>query len=248
MNETLLLVVVIIVLLAVVGWLLYERRRTTALRSKFGPEYERAVEDVGDRRAAEGELRKRQERVQALEIRPLGGQDRQRYATEWRQVQALFVDEPKTAIDDADDLIGRLMEARGYPVADFEQRVADISVDHAVVAQHYRTAHAIAERRDEVDTDTEALRQAMVHYRALFEDLLGPTDGQTAEPVRPPVTSDQPEVTSDQPEVTSDQPEVTSDQPEVTSDQPEVTSDQPEVTSDQPKATPDQPEATRRAS
>jgi hypothetical protein len=153
------------------------------------------VKDAGDRRTAEGELRKRQERVQALEIRPLEGEDRERYATEWRQVQALFVDEPKAAIDDADDLIGRVMKARGYPVADFEQRVADISVDHAAVVEHYRAAHAIAERRDEVDTDTEALRQAMVHYRALFEDLLGPTDDQTAEPARPAATPDQPEVT-----------------------------------------------------
>jgi hypothetical protein len=188
MNETLLLVVVIVVLLAVVGWLLYERRRTTELRSRFGPEYERTVKDTGDRRTAEGELRQRRERVEALEIRPLGGQDRQRYATEWRQVQSLFVDEPKAAVDDADDLIGRVMEARGYPVADFEQRVADISVDHGAVVQHYRAAHAIAERRDEVDTDTEALRQGMVHYRALFEDLLGPTDDQTAEPARPAAT------------------------------------------------------------
>jgi hypothetical protein len=188
MNETLLLVVVIVVLLAVVGWLLYERRRTTELRSRFGPEYERTVKDTGDRRAAESELRQRKERVEALELRPLGGQDRQRYATEWRQVQSLFVDEPKAAIDDADDLIGRVMKARGYPVADFEQRVADISVDHGAVVQHYRAAHAIAERRDEVDTDTEALRQGMVHYRALFEDLLGPTDDQTAEPARPAAT------------------------------------------------------------
>jgi hypothetical protein len=188
MNETLLLVVVIVVLLAVVGWLLYERRRTAELRSTFGPEYERTVKDTGDRRTAEGELRQRRERVEALEIRPLGGQDRQRYATEWRQVQSLFVDEPKAAVDDADDLIGRVMEARGYPVADFEQRVADISVDHGAVVQHYRAAHAIDERRDEVDTDTEALRQGMVHYRALFEDLLGPTDDQTAEPARPAAT------------------------------------------------------------
>jgi hypothetical protein len=188
MNETLLLVVVIVVLLVVVGWLVYERRRTTELRSTFGPEYERTLKDTGDRRTAEGELRQRKERVEALEIRPLGGQDRQRYATEWRQVQSLFVDEPKAAVDDADDLIGRVMEARGYPVADFEQRVADISVDHGAVVQHYRAAHAIAERRDEVDTDTEALRQGMVHYRALFEDLLGPTDDQTAEPARPAAT------------------------------------------------------------
>ena len=195
MNETLLLVVVIVVLLAVVGWLLYERRRSTELRSTFGPEYERTVKDAGDRRAAEDELRKRQERVQALEIRPLGGTDRQRYATEWRQVQALFVDEPKVAIDDADDLIGRVMEARGYPVADFEQRVADVSVGHGAVVEHYRAAHAIAERRDDVATDTEALRQAMVHYRALFEDLLGPSDGKTARPAGPAKSSDKPELT-----------------------------------------------------
>jgi hypothetical protein len=192
MNETLLLVVVIVVLIAVVGWLLYDRRRSSELRSTFGPEYERTVEDAGDRRAAEGELRKRKERVQALEIRPLGDADRQRYSTEWRQVQALFVDEPKAAIDDADELIGRVMEARGYPVADFDQRVEDVSVDHAAVVEHYRAAHAIAERRDDVDTDTEALRQAMVHYRALFEDLLGPTDGQTdgqtARPAQPEAT------------------------------------------------------------
>jgi hypothetical protein len=189
MNETLPLVVVIVVLLAAVGWLLYERRRTTELRSTFGPEYERTVKDAGDRRAAEGELRKRKERVQAFEIRSLGGEDRQRYSTEWRQVQALFVDEPKAAIDDADELIGRVMEARGYPVADFEQRVEDVSVDHAAVVEHYRAAHAIAERRDDVDTDTEALRQAMVHYRALFEDLLGPTDGQTARSAQPEATT-----------------------------------------------------------
>src|SRR4051794_32424659 len=175
MNETLLLVVVIVVLLAVVGWLLYDRRRAMDLRSRFGPEYERTVKSTGDRRAAEDELRKRRERVEALEIRPLPSEDRQRYATEWRQVQALFVDEPKAAIDDADDLIGRVLKARGYPVADFDQRVADISVDHAAVVEHYRAAHAIAERRDQADTDTEALRQAMVHYRALFDDLLGPT-------------------------------------------------------------------------
>lgn len=195
MNETLLLVVVIVVLLAVVGWLLYERRRSTELRSRFGPEYERTVKDAGDRRAAEGELRERQERVRALDIRPLGDQDRQRYATEWREVQALFVDEPKAAIDDADDLIGQVMEDRGYPVADFKQRIADVSVDHAAVVEHYRAAHAIAERRDDVDTDTEDLRQALVHYRALFEDLLGATDGQAARPLGSEATANQTEQT-----------------------------------------------------
>jgi hypothetical protein len=195
MNETLLLVAVIVVLLVVVGWLLFERRRSTELRSTFGPEYERTVEDTGSRREAESELRQRRERVQALDIRPLATADRDRYANEWRQVQALFVDEPRAAIDDADELIGRVMQDRGYPVADFDQRVADISVDHGAVVEHYRTAHAIAERADATDTDTEDLRQAMVHYRALFEDLLGSSDGRDAtEPVTQ-TSTDQAELT-----------------------------------------------------
>jgi hypothetical protein len=195
MNETLLLVVVIVVLLAVVGWLLYERRRSTVLRSQFGPEYERAVHDAGDRRTAESELRKRQERVQALDIRALPPADRDRYAREWRQVQALFVDEPRTAVDDADELIGRVMRDRGYPVAEFEQRVADISVGHAAVVEHYRAAHEIATRADDTGTDTEDLRQAMVHFRALFDDLLGATDGRTAAPAPHRTEIDHPELT-----------------------------------------------------
>lgn len=195
MSETLLLVIVIVVLLAAVGWLLYERRRSTALRSTFGPEYERAVHDAGDRRTAESELRRRQERIEALEIRPLPPADRDRYAGEWREVQALFVDEPRTAIDDADELIGRVMRDRGYPVADFEQRVADISVGHASVVEHYRAAHAIAARADDGATDTEDLRQAMVHYRALFEDLLGSTDERIATAERGRAETDQPQLT-----------------------------------------------------
>ena len=195
MNETLLLVVVIVVLLAAIGWLLYERRRSTELQSRFGTEYRRAVEDAGDRRSAEAELRRRQERVDALEIHDLPAADRDRYASEWRQVQALFVDEPRGAIDDADELIGRVMEDRGYPVADFEQRVADVSVDHPDVVEHYRAAHAIAGRRGELDTSTEDLRQAMVHYRALFEDLLGPTDGVTGDAPARPAPAERPELT-----------------------------------------------------
>jgi hypothetical protein len=193
-NETILLVVVIVVLLVAVGWLLYERRRSTELKSTFGPEYERTVKDTGNRREAEAELRQRQERVKTLDIRPLPDGARDAYAGEWRQIQALFVDEPQAAIDDADELIGRVMEDRGYPVSDFDQRVADVSVDHPSVVEHYRAAHAIAERADEVDTDTEDLRQAMVHYRALFEDLLGPTDGNGVRPTEP-TTTNQPELT-----------------------------------------------------
>jgi hypothetical protein len=185
MGQTLLLVGVIVVVLAVVGWLLYERRRSDQLRSEFGAEYKRTVDTAGDRRAAEAELRERQERVEALDIRALPAREREAYAQEWRQVQAEFVDEPGTAITAADALIGKVMQARGYPVADFEQRAADVSVGHADVVEHYRAAHEIASRRDDIGTDTEKLRQAMVHYRALFEDLLEPTDGTDESASRP---------------------------------------------------------------
>jgi hypothetical protein len=177
MEPTIILVVVIVVLLAVVAWLLYERQRSARLQSTFGPEYKRAVAETGDRRAAEAELEERQRRVRALEIRPLAADERERYAAAWREVQGRFVDDPAAAIADADRLIGEVMEARGYPVADFERRTADISVDHPAVVEHYRAAHAIASRSDG-EAETEDLRQAMVHYRALFEDLLEPTSEQ----------------------------------------------------------------------
>jgi FtsZ-interacting cell division protein ZipA len=194
MSPILLLIIAIaIVVILVAAWYAYDRRRSGDLRSTFGREYDRTVKDAGDRRTAENELRERQARVDALDIRPLAPDDRDRYAREWRDVQARFVDEPRPAIDEADDLIGRLMQDRGYPVADFDQRVADISVGHADVVEHYRAAHAIAER-DDVTTNTEDLRQAMVHYRALFEDLLGSGDGREAAPPTRTTTKD-PELT-----------------------------------------------------
>jgi hypothetical protein len=172
MDSTILLLVVVVVLLAIVGWLMYDRRRSDELRSRFGSEYKRTVEHHGDRREAEAELMERQRRVSALDVRPLPPADRERYAAQWRGVQARFVDEPPAAIADADRLIGEVMQQRGYPVGDFDQRVADISVDHAGVVEHYRAAHDIAVRDSETPEDTETLRQAMVHYRALFVDLL----------------------------------------------------------------------------
>jgi hypothetical protein len=164
-------IVVIVVLLAVIGWLVAERRRSDDLKARFGPEYQRTVETEGDRRSAEAELQRRIGHVNALHIRPLPEDQRDEYADEWRHVQADFVDQPSEAITEADRLVGQVMEARGYPVGDFEQRVADVSVDHPDVVEHYRKAHAIhSERR----ASTEDLRQAMVHYRALFADLLEP--------------------------------------------------------------------------
>jgi hypothetical protein len=167
------LIAIVVVLLGVVAWLALERRRSARLRAGFGPEYTRTVAAVGDRRRAEAELDARRERVEALQIRPLAPDDRERFAAAWHTAQSRFVDDPGGAIAEADRLVADVMEARGYPVGDFEQRAADISVDHPRVVEHYRAAHRIAEREARGEADTEELRRAMVDYRALFEELLG---------------------------------------------------------------------------
>jgi hypothetical protein len=167
------LVIALLVAIGVAVWLYQQKRRTEDLRSQFGPEYDRAVqEEHGDRRKAEEQLVDRQERVERLQIRSLPPEQREQFAQRWRSCQAQFVDDPQGAIVDADRLVGEVMQARGYPVGDFEQRTADVSVDHPRVVEHYRAAHAIAEQNEQGETSTEELRQAMVHYRALFEDLL----------------------------------------------------------------------------
>ena len=140
------LIVVIVVLLAIVGALAYRRRRSAQLREGFGPEYDRAVEEHGDQRAAESELRERRERRRRYDIRPLGATARDRYAERWRATQAQFVDQPASALTDADTLVAEVMRERGYPVEDFEQQAADVSVDHPEVVEHYRQAHAIHTR------------------------------------------------------------------------------------------------------
>jgi hypothetical protein len=146
--------------------------RRRRLREDFGPEYDRAVADAPTRREAEAELTERRRRHEEFDIRPLSATSRRRYAQEWEAAQARFVDDPPNAIAEADQLIQRVMQERGYPVADFEQRAADVSVDHPEVVDNYRSAHAIARRSIHGDAETEELRQAMVHYRALFEELL----------------------------------------------------------------------------
>jgi hypothetical protein len=153
-----------------------QRRRGERLREQFGPEYDRTVEAYGERGPAEKALEARAERVRGFRIQPLSTEQHQRYGEQWRQVQARFVDDPEGAIRDADHLCGEVMQARGYPMADFEQRAADVSVDHPNVVEHYRAAHAVA---TDANAGTEDLRQAMVHYRTLFEDLI-----ETREPVR----------------------------------------------------------------
>ena len=166
--------IIVAVIVVVVGVIIFyvQRRRTEKLRSRFGPEYERSVAESGDRRRAEAQLEKRAERVEKYHLRPLTTEDRSRFTEQWDRVQAHFVDAPAGAVAEADQLLGDIMATCGYPMGDFEQRAADISVDHPVVVQNYRSAHDIAIRQAKGQANTEDLRRAMIHYRALFEDLV----------------------------------------------------------------------------
>ncbi|HEX9441995.1 MAG TPA: hypothetical protein VF909_20065 [Roseiflexaceae bacterium] len=175
-----LVAIVLVIAIGVVAWMWMQRRRTEELREKFGPEYERAVNELGDQRQAEAELAARQKRVMGFDIQPLAPAERERFIEAWRSTQARFVDEPAAAIAEADRLVAQAMQARGYPVGDFEQRAADISVDHPNVVENYRAARAIALRNERGEANTEDLRQAMVHYRALFEDLLETREREVA--------------------------------------------------------------------
>jgi hypothetical protein len=164
---------IIAALVVAVGlWFVMETRRRRRLRARFGPEYERTVHDVGSVRRAEAALEARAKRVERLQIRALSAADSARFAETWRELQTRFVDAPQAAVIEADRLIGEVMTARGYPLGDFDQRSADISVDHPQVVAHYRAARDIARRQSSGEATTEDLRQALVHYRALFEDLL----------------------------------------------------------------------------
>lgn len=170
------LAIVVVVVVAIVAWLVMQRRRSEELRDHFGPEYKRAINDLGDTRRAEAELEARQKRVDQLNIRSLAPEERERFAEAWRSTQARFVDEPAAAITEADRLVTQVMQERGYPVGSFEQRAADISVDHPNVVSNYRAAREIALANERGEASTEDLRKAMVHYRALFEDLLEAQD------------------------------------------------------------------------
>ena len=176
-QEVVILAAVLIIVGGIVVFLL-QRRRTTELRNRFGEaEYERAITERGDRRHAEAVLDERAKRVKSFHLRPLSSVDRTRFISAWAAVQAHFVDAPSGAVAEADRLLGDVMSTCGYPVSDFEQRAADISVDHPNVTQNYRTAHDIAVRQAQGQATTEDLRRAMIHYRSLFEDLVGaPTD------------------------------------------------------------------------
>lgn len=169
------IIAIVVVALVIVGVVLtiVRKRQRDRLKQHFGTEYERQVEEAGGSRAkAEAELLRREKRVEKLDIKPLRPEQREAYAADWRQVQERFVDDPERSIAMADALVAEVMKVRGYPVDDFEQRAADISVDHPKLVENYRAAHEIAERRSEGKADTEDLRAAFIGYRSLFEELL----------------------------------------------------------------------------
>lgn len=173
--------VLFVAVVAIAAWALWSKRRTERLQETFGPEYKRTVGASDDRRRAESELETRRERRERLDIRPLTPEARDHYAEAWRDSQARFVDAPDDAVQEADRLITKVMRERGYPMEDFDRRAEDISVDHPGVVEDYRAAHAISLRTEDGSATTEDLRQAMVHYRALFDDLLGAEEPSRAE-------------------------------------------------------------------
>lgn len=170
-QVTVLVIIIVAVLLLVGVAVMLNRRRS--LRQRFGPEYDRVVESADDRRAAERELRDRERRHAELELRDLDPAARERYAASWEEIQVRFVDAPEQAVGEADELVTRLIAERGYPTGDYDDQLAHLSVEHARTLDHYRQAHDIHERNSRGEATTEQLRQALVHYRALFADLLG---------------------------------------------------------------------------
>lgn len=174
-DAAILVAVAIVIVAAVLVAVTYaQRRRSQQMRAHYGAEYLAAVDELGDRRRAEHALKRREKRVEGFHIRALTREESARFASRWRRVQAEFVDDPRASIGDADDLLGEVMRARGYPVSDFEQRADDLSVEHPKLVTHYRIAHEVAVRHARGEADTEDLRQAMIHYRDLFADLVEP--------------------------------------------------------------------------
>jgi hypothetical protein len=171
-TVNIILLTLAIVAVALAAWALTQREKTRKLKNKFGPEYDRVIEQEKNPRRAEAMLEERQKRVQKYQIRPLTREEADMYAAKWRIVQEHFVDDPRDAVAQADSLVTDAMRVRGYPMSDFDQRAADLSVDHPTAVEDYRTAHAIAMRDAQGSASTEDLRKAMQHYRSLFEHVL----------------------------------------------------------------------------
>jgi hypothetical protein len=198
MAPWLTIVLIVIVLLVIAGiWYAAQTSRRKKLQSTFGPEYDRVVADTGSRADAEKELREREKRHAELELKPLSAESQATYSAAWEEVQIQFVDNPDQAVATADSLTTKLIAERGYPTGDYDDRLADLSVEHAQTLQHYRDAHAISLRSADGEASTEDLRQALVHYRALFADLLG------TEPVKTDTTAPDTDVAGSRPDATS---------------------------------------------
>jgi FtsZ-interacting cell division protein ZipA len=185
MNTWVWIVIGVVVAIVVLGVLFsaLRTRRSRSLQDQFGREYDRTVDKAGGRREAERELAERQKRHDELELKPLSPEARDRYVQQWQQTQSRFVDDPTGAVSEADDLVNRVMRERGYPVDDFEQRAADISVEHPELVERYRTANGIARASEQGKASTEDLRHSVRHYRALFVELLDVSDGDGVENV-----------------------------------------------------------------
>jgi hypothetical protein len=173
-TNSLLLVAVVVVVVSVVAYLTYRRIRTRAFRTRFGPEYDRAVVKHGSSSKAEAKLADRETRVKTLELRDLSATERERFVADWKTVQSQFVDHPKSAVSAADELISSLLVARGYSRGSFDQRAADMSVSYPRVMEDYRMANAVAVRPGRADASTEGLRTAMIQFRAVFDELVQP--------------------------------------------------------------------------
>lgn len=173
MNQTTAMVLIFgLVVALAIAWMYFRHKRSKDLRTQFGPEYDRLIHEKGSRGRAEAELGKREQRVKRLSIHPLPRDVSTRYVQKWNDQQARFVDEPKAAVIGADHLVEEVMKERGYPVGEFDQRAADVSVDHPRVVENYRAAHEIAMRDQRGQASTEDLRAAMIYYRDLFRELL----------------------------------------------------------------------------
>ncbi len=174
-NTTMIITVVLVLVIVggILGLVFARRRRSERFHDQLGPEYDLAVQAMGGEKKAQTELEERRKHIEALDIRPLSASERERCLADWTAAQSRFVDEPGQAIGDADRLITQVMQMRNYPVSDFEQRAADISVNYPVLVTNYRAAREIAVKNEQHQANTEELRQAMIHYRSLFEDLLG---------------------------------------------------------------------------
>jgi hypothetical protein len=177
------IVAAVVVAVLIVAWLAVSSRKRRGLQERFGPEYDRTVETTGDRRAAESQLREREQRHEELDIRDLSPAARDRYFEQWRAVQVRFVDAPGEAVREADTLVQQVMRDRGYPVDDFDTRADAVSVDHPQVVENYRAAHGVWAANERGEATTEDLRQSLVHYRSLFEELLGRGGAAADEPI-----------------------------------------------------------------